>query len=897
MTMRPKNFIVTKVFFPLLLGLIVSTAYSQTTSINDGAWDDPNTWDTGIPPDASNSTGIIIDHIVNIPAAYVVSIDEVTINGTLTIDNTATVTIANGAGNDLTLATGVLDVSGTLILSNSAAFSGDDGGNITFLSGSTYRHMFTTTQGVLPLATWDANSTIEIAGYTTGRTLTSAANWSQNFGHFVWNCTAQAGQINLAGLVTDVQGNFTVLATNTRILTLSTVEDPVITIPGTLTIQGNSRVQFCTTGVATVVNVGGNFVYNSTNASGSAVTTAGNCTVFISGDFTMNATGGILSLGSSTSGIGTMEISGNFDLQAGTLRESAASTQGVINFNSGNNHTFANTGTISGTIDYYIGPNDVLDVGTSSVIGANGTGVTSDFVLDGTLRVGSLDALGAIRNVTSGGNIRTPLATRTYNTGSTIVYDGAAAQFIGNGHPTTSGVNTVIDNASGVSLASDVTIGGDLTLTSGDLNVNSSGGARALTLGGNINANSNFITFTGSSSDLTINGSGDIGAFPFTNGAQSIRHFTLNRSSGSVTFAEDVTLTGVTTLSAGDLIFNGQTLTFTGNFSSTGGFLSGNSSSVLTINGGGAFGTLVFNIGGSTINTFNFNRTGSGTATVDGNLTITTALSLTSGDLTNNSGLALGNGATLTRNSGSQLLGSRVANAAGNSYNVTYTGGSMTTGLELPDPTDGEDLNNLTINGGTVTLNQNITINGTMTLSSSTLNGSTFTITMQGSAWNDDSGDYNPQTSSVIFDGTTTVGGTSTPQFGNIQLLTGRTLTLPAGNVNVSGNLQVDAGSTLNASGGTITLNGSALQSVAGGGHTFNNLTINKTGGSDVQLTSSLSLTGVLNVSSTNSDFNTGGVLTLISTSDATSGNASVAALLNGTSVTGNVIVQRYMSG
>ncbi|MGC4023584.1 MAG: hypothetical protein QM734_17330 [Cyclobacteriaceae bacterium] len=135
-----------------------------------------------------------------------------------------------------------------------------------------------------------------------------------------------------------------------------------------------------------------------------------------------------------------------------------------------------------------------------------------------------------------------------------------------------------------------LTIPGNLILTSGDLNIVSTSTARSLTLNGNITANSNHITFSGANTSLTINGSGALGTFPFPSGVQTIKNLAVSRTSGSVTFGNDLTISGtltltngtvtlggttsvkgVTTLSSGTVLaFDGQSLSLAGDYSSSG---------------------------------------------------------------------------------------------------------------------------------------------------------------------------------------------------------------------------------------------------------------------------------------------------------------------------------------
>lgn len=872
-------------------------SFAQVTSISDGQWDDPTIWNTGNVPTSAGGA-ISIDHAIFIPDGISAVIDQAVIesNGYLTVDAGGTLTIAAGAGDDLTI-NGILDVNGTLINNHLATIANTDGNNLNFYDGGLFQWLYTAgIEGVPPLASWSPASTIEIKGYTSAEVLTEA-NWVQTYGNFVWNCASQTGNVSLSGLITEIQGNFTVQSTGAGTTAALRFTDGqtgvVMNINGSLNVSGNSRLHFTNSGEVEVM-IGGDFNFTSTNGTGSNMALAGTGTASIAGDFVMNATGGRLRAGTgstSTTG-GILNIGKDFRLLAGSIDETGTNTSMTFNFNSGIEHLFINSGAFSGQMRYYIGPDDILNLGNNNLLGA----ANSMLTVDGTIKVGSNATAGAIQNSTTLGNIRLgiPYTNRVYNPGSKVIYNGATAQFLGSGHPVGTGVNTIIDNPAGASVAfTSVTISGDLTLQQGNLNVASTGTTRGLTILGNIISNGNYINYTGTTSDLVIGGSGDLGAFPFAPAATpAIRNFTLNRNAGSVTFTRPVVISGITSLTAGDLIFNGQLLTLNGSFNSGGGALSSNASSSLTIGGTGAFGTLIFSGSGNTLNTLTFNRTSTGTASLDGSLTVITAFNLNNGAFTNNSALTLANNAVLTRSGGS-LLGTRVSTATGEFYDVVYSGSTMTTSLEIPDPVEIDNLGSLTINGGPVTLAHSIVVNENMNLTANTLNAGLHTITMKGAQWNDNGGTFNAGTGTVIFDGSTTIGGAS-PTFGNIQLNASRTLNMPAGTVGISGNIQLDFTGSFNANNGTILLNGSALQAIGGGGRTMANITVNKSGGSDVILNSPILLTGILNVQSA-SDFNSNNNLVLLSTSDKNTGNASIAALLNGATVSGNVTVQRYM--
>jgi len=96
-------------------------------------------------------------------------------------------------------------------------------------------------------------------------------------------------------------------------------------------------------------------------------------------------------------------------------------------------------------------------------------------------------------------------------------------------------------------------------------------------------------------SNITIDGTGNVGTITFTNGItnQTIRNLTLNRSGlGVVTVGSDFTVTATTNWSNGVLNLNGKQVTFQGAItfpaSATNGFLIGSYTSSLTISGAGA---------------------------------------------------------------------------------------------------------------------------------------------------------------------------------------------------------------------------------------------------------------------------------------------------------------------
>jgi hypothetical protein len=862
----------------LLLSYLIAftslTVTAQVASVQDGAWNNTNTWDCGCVPDF-NEGQITISAFttVTIPNGYTADADEILVDGdgTLTIESGGRLIVRDGTGDDLTVNIGdgffsfdgILNVNSGGVLENRGQISST---NSNLLITGTYQHNLN--GGTIPDANWITGSTLDVTGVTS----TKPSGFGQSFYNVIWNCN-QSGSVSLLGELTSIANDFTISNTGTnRSLILSTSTNGTLTVGNNLLIQNAAILAVVQSGSYTL-NITGSLTVNSSVTNSLLFTATGTPVVNVSGNFTKSGTGTVNF--ASSSGLGTLNVTGDFSITGGTLTETSSGSGSVV-FNGTGIQTFSNSGTIANTINFTVNNGTTVDFGTSAL------GGTGAFVCSGNVRLGSTNASGAVQ-----GNI--PLSTRTFNSGSSITYNGVAAQFMG--FSTSSGVNSIINNASGVSLASSVTIGGNLTLTAGNLSV----GNNTLTFGGNVTPNSNTIVVS-SGSSLVINGSGAFGTFPFPSGAQTISNFTLNRTStGSVVFGNDVTITGTVTLSNGDLNFSNRLLTLSGTFNSAGGFLFGNSSSTLSITGSGAFGTLAFSGSGNTINTLNFDRASSGTASLNSNLTVTTALNLLNGDFTNTSGLTLSNNAILTRNSTSQLLESAITMANGDRYNLVYTGTALSTGIEMPTVAN-DDLRNLTINGGPVTLTQSIIVNGDLTLQNSSLNGNGFDITMAGNPgiWNKQNGTFSPGSGTVIITGNISVQATSNPQFGNITTNSGATFTARAGIMNISGNLQLDGSSTFNHNNGTLTFNGSSTQGIASAGKSFNNITVTK-GGGNLQILSTLNLVNTLSVT-TATTVESGGNLVLISTSDGPSGNARIGTLPSGASVSGDVIAQRYMA-
>jgi hypothetical protein len=708
--------------------------------------------------------------------------------------------------------------------------------------------------------------------------------------------------VDLNGFLTTVRGDFRILSTDTgtpsneRLRIFGNASGASLTIEGNLEISGPSSVTFSFAGTDNTLFVGGNYS-NSATIRTTFAQGVGSLEMFVQGNYTQS--GLVNRLTTNAAGIFNLYLQGNLSHATSNI-SSTAGSQPNIYFVSDGLQIYSGAGAVSGPINYFVEGSTQLDVGTSALRGTGSFTLRSTAtLLVGAVNGSGANGSGAIQNSTTTGNIRVPIANRFYEDESTIIYNGTQAQQLGSGHPSTTIVNTIINNPAGVSVSgSPRTVSGDLTLQSGNLTL---AATAIFTLNRNISAGSNFIIpAAAGTSDLVINGDGLVHTFPFPATPVTIRDFTLNRSGGRIVFNTNVTITRAVNLTNGELEFSGRTLVLNGTLSAPSGTLASNSSaSVLQIGGGGAFGTLVMAAAPENqVGTLTFNRGTTGTLTNATNINVVNTFNLNNGNFINSGSIVFSDGANLNRtaNAATITVNRPTVINLGNTYNVSYTGGTIDTGLEIPDEFNDTDLGNLTITAGTINLGQALFVNGNVNLNGGTLNAGANTITMQGLQWNDNGGTFGPGTGLVIFNSSagTVIGGSSIPLFGNLTLNDGASLTLPSGDITINGNIQINSASTLNANSGTIILGGGTSTTFAGGAKTCNNITLQKGGGADVTLTSGVNLAGQLSVVNNGNDFASNGLLTLLSNASST---ASIGILPGGRTVSGNVNVQRYIQG
>ena len=265
--------------------------------------------------------------------------DALTINGTFT--NTGSFTISNVSNT-------VVTVNGTV--KNSNTFTSPGAAKLVFSNGSVYQHLFTTSAGNIPSATWGTTSTCLISGYTTNTTL--PGNLSSSFGNFTWNTPLLAQDFNLAAQLKAVHGTLTIASTGSGTLYLSklSTEPLPLTVDGDFIISGTAKVNITQDAIGNSITIGGNFTHSSASVLTAASGTG-------SADFSI---AGNLSSTGFNAGTGTLAFDG-----AGAQAINGTINAGNISINNAVGVNVEGTVNLTGTLTLN-NPTDIFDAdGTS----------------------------------------------------------------------------------------------------------------------------------------------------------------------------------------------------------------------------------------------------------------------------------------------------------------------------------------------------------------------------------------------------------------------------------------------------------------------------------------------------------------------------------------------------
>ena len=519
-------------------------------SARSGPWSDAGAWETKTPtgwspaissPDQSADTiRILTGHVISLLDTRMVG--RLIIEGQLSIAPSGLLTPVLQS-NAIVVSPGAEVQNQGRILSTSTS--------LTFQAGARYRHLFTTTEGTIPVATWDPGSIMEVASYSTCVQATPEGNWSQSFGNLEWNTPWLTADFQWNGLLKTIQGDLRIVDTGSRVLRLTTQYDHSLTIGGDLVVDGG-RFSVSRTGQvnnAVTVDIGRDFIFRSSDPLGSRLCEQGVSVFHVRRNFRMEA--GLMffssgSGGTSNSG-GDLRVVGDFLFYGGTLDASVAYSNrvGDLFFTGTQEQQFFNRGSIIGSFNYHLVKGSVVRIPAAHWMPGNNLEV-GDLSGGATLIVMSTDPGGAIqKNQSAAGNLR--VRTQTWRSGSSVVYAGLQRQFISGDHPAGAGILTVIRNPAGVSVSASgnsVVCGGDLLLDEGELLVASNN----LTIRRDLRSNGGKVRVSAvgltSSRAITIDGALDlqgphmvIESDPVNNGGNAVLAFNGDvTGSGTIAF-------------------------------------------------------------------------------------------------------------------------------------------------------------------------------------------------------------------------------------------------------------------------------------------------------------------------------------------------------------------------
>lgn len=506
--------------FAILIGSCdIFAANEYFRSIASGNWNSTSTWqmstNSGSTWITATSTPSVTSGLITIQSPNTVTVssnvsaDQLVVNGgaTLSISSLVTLTINDGAGEDLILNNpGIISGAGKIETNGSAVVFNLHGGGVFSTTLRVVSGITTLYDNLAPrLVTISGNVIIEnntvlntaIGPYTTRftgavqnyGTLTTGSGGSLRFGgSFILNNDSISGSniyyesaLNISGT-----GKF---SGNTQIVTSS----------GSITLGSNVTFSALTMTMnfASTVNlngysfkfIAGSFTMReSTSMTSGSFITEGNITLIVrstalfstllinnSGTLTLdNDTGNdiILSGGLTNSSSLSLSLVINLELSGTFVNSGTVSGSGAFRFKG---NSFTNSGTIANT-------NFILESGSHSISGI-GTWSTSMYFLNGsnTTLSGNFQVRDIIVNPTAILNLSShklilkgtdPLSiSGTVNSSTgTIEFNGSASQNIN--ASILDFYRLSINNSAGVNLQTDITVTDTLSLVSGDINLN-----------------------------------------------------------------------------------------------------------------------------------------------------------------------------------------------------------------------------------------------------------------------------------------------------------------------------------------------------------------------------------------------------------------------------------------
>lgn len=522
-------------------------------------------------------------------------------------------------------------------------------------------------------------------------------------------------------------------------------------------------------------------------------------TVTMDGDVTISGLLAIMTVNGSLSGTAnnTLTVSAGTVNGSGSINVDDLNLQGsaVLNF-SGSltaNTMSSAVSHLSASADFMVNQTMTL---ASGVLSLN-VGSSLDVANNATIAVsgGSIDLNGGTIGLSGNYNV-------VYTSGSAV----AGAELTG---PGLMNVTINVGAGEGVTLTSDLTIDGTLTLTSGTLELN--GNDLTISVSGDVSASgSGTIHAIFGTSNITVNASGGVSGSLSFSGNSSVNDFTVNVGTGNdVQISGNLTVDGTLNLTSGSLNFGSASLTIDGGVSGSGTLL-GNAAADLTVStSGGLAGGISFGTGGQVVNDFDVSVGFGNTVALNSDLTITGTLDISGGSTLDISGVSV----TVATSGDITGLGSLVVDAGTDLY-INATGG-VSADLDLV----GGILGDLTINvgsGSSVNLGGDLTVNGTLSLESGTLDLNGFNLTIAGNIAASGSGNLSSSLLSDITVSTATSPSGSLSFSASGAVVGDFTVNIgSSGSVSLGSDLEIEG--TLNFVSGSVSA-GSFTVSIAAGG-------------------------------------------------------------------------------
>ena len=642
-------------------------------------------------------------------------------SGAILAFSSATETIANSnAGSDFTVESG-----GGMVITHAGGISTTAstgciqiGGTRTLSTGGNYTYSTTVAQATGNALPSTVNNFTKSGASTTtltnNLTISGTASWTAG------TLDISGKTLTMNGAIVNTSGTVNCDASSTIAVGGSGATSvlPIIS-GGTSSITINRAAGVTMGGALTVVNLtlqsgnldlgansltlngelsssGGNLVIQSTSSltfAGSGTTIAIPSAVTALATLTVNRTNGV-TLGNDLALSGALTLtSGALAIGAHTLTLNGAltTTSGTLTGGASSNIVFGGSGAAASL------PAVSGNLNNLTINRANGITLASSLTVGGTLTLtaGAL-SLGAGNTFTLNGDLSISSGSVTGSATTDCIIGGSGSAL---SLPALTLRHLTLNRANGITLAGNLTVNGDLTLTSGTLVA----GSNWIYLYGGLSATGGMIATT-SNSSIGVFGSATPSNLALPSNIDSLNNFQVNRTNG-VTLGRDLVVKTLLTRTLGSITPNGHVV----GYAPSAGLTYGGSMMTQDAEFPAASGPTNLTIGGT--DTLHASRTVGGT------------LSLSSGTLAIGANTLTANG-TVSRSSGSFTGGASsnlVLGGAGGNIVSFYMAASSS-------------LNNLTIDrsGATVIVANPLTVTGTLTLTNGTLSVSNSVLALYG---------------------------------------------------------------------------------------------------------------------------------------------------------------------